>query len=72
MRKLRSNTPKTREKEDDKVFVVLNLSEEARLVEFLGGDYADSYTELFSEGAMDIDQDFSLQMMPWEYKVYYR
>ena len=62
----------TREKEDDKVFVVLNLSEEARLVEFLGGDYADSYTELFSEGAMDIDQDFSLQMMPWEYKVYYR
>jgi glycosidase len=62
----------TREKDGDKVFVVLNLSAETNTVNFSGGDFTGTYTELFTEEIKTIASDFSLAMDPWTYKVYFK
>ncbi len=61
-----------REKEGDKVFVVLNLSDQALDVSFSGDTFAGRYMELFTEETYDIDTDFSLSMEPWDYFVFHR
>jgi glycosidase len=61
----------TREKEGDKVLVLTNLSDEVANVEFTSGDYAGTYTELFSGSETKIDDRFSLELQPWQYKVWY-
>lgn len=62
----------TREKDGDKVFVVLNLSEEPKTINFSGEDFAGTYTELFSGQERIIENNFSMEMVPWAYKVYYK
>ena len=62
----------TREKDEDRVFVVLNLSAEPKTVKFTGEDFAGTYTELFSGQERIIENDFSMEMVPWAYKVYYK
>ncbi len=62
----------TREKENNKVFVVLNLSDEPRAVEFSEGDFADDYTELFSGEKVSVRENATLEMEAWGYKVFFR
>ncbi|TVR41606.1 MAG: alpha-amylase [Bacteroidia bacterium] len=61
-----------REKEEDKVFVVLNLSDKPLDVRFKGELFPGSYTELFSEEAVDFDRELRMQLEPWAYRVYFR
>ncbi len=62
-----------REKENNKVFVVLNLSADARRVSFASDDiFTGGYTELFSGKRVEVTVDFSLEMEAWGYKVYYK
>jgi 1,4-alpha-glucan branching enzyme len=62
-----------REKDDNKVFVILNLSFDERTVrlrdtETVSGNFA----ELFTGQQVNVDADFSVEMTPWSYLVYYR
>ncbi len=61
-----------REKEEDKVFVVLNLSEKALHVHFEGDDFPGEYTELFSEKAFSFGRDAHMDLEPWSYHVFVR
>ncbi|TVQ92307.1 MAG: alpha-amylase [Bacteroidetes bacterium] len=62
----------TREKEGDKVFVVLNLSATAKTVNFNNGNFSGRYTELFEKTEVEITETFSLDMEPWTYRLYYK
>ena len=62
----------TREKDGDKVFVVLNLSAADNTVTFTNGDFPGRYTELFEQTEVEINETFSLDMEPWAYRVYYK
>ena len=62
----------TREKDEDKVFVVLNISAKPKVVKFSGENFAGNYTELFSAQEKTITTDVMLEMEPWAYKVYYK
>jgi len=62
----------TREKDADKVFVVLNLAAKPNTVTFTGEGFTGTYTELFSDEKKTIEADFSLKMDPWAYKVYFK
>jgi hypothetical protein len=59
-----------REKDGNKVFVVLNLSNKAIKTSLPGDAYAGTYTELFSGEAKTFKADEPLEMKPWEYQVY--
>lgn len=62
----------TRQKEDHKVFVVLNLSADPSTITFENGNYPGTYTELFSEEKVEVTEDFSLELQPWGYKVFHK
>lgn len=59
-----------REKAQDKVFVVLNLSAEPIDVELSGVSFYGEYTELFSGESAGFDRMTSMGLEPWAYKVY--
>ncbi|MFW5758170.1 MAG: alpha-glucosidase C-terminal domain-containing protein [Bacteroidota bacterium] len=61
----------SRMKDDNKVFVVSNLSDSNTSVSFTEGDFTGTWNELFSDQQVIIDESFTLQMQPWEYKIYY-
>lgn len=58
----------TREKYDEKVFVILNLSDLEIDVEFEGDNYQDKYFEIFTQQYQTIDEN-ALTMPPWGYLV---
>ncbi len=59
-----------REKEQDKVFVVLNLSAEPVEVDLAGVAFYGEYTELFSGEAASFDRATTMNLDPWVYKVF--
>lgn len=59
-----------REKDGNKVFVILNLSNKAITTSLTGDAYAGTYTELFSGKEKTFGTDEALTMKPWEYQVY--
>ena len=59
-----------REKNDDKVFVVLNLNDEGLNITFEGNDFTGSYTNVFSNEDVTIEEDYNIEMDPWGYKVF--
>ncbi len=61
-----------REEDGDKVFVVLNLSDEPIDTTFEGDAFTGRYVELFTEEIVEVDEDFTLSMEPWGYHVFYR
>ncbi|MFP4288368.1 MAG: alpha-amylase family glycosyl hydrolase [Bacteroidales bacterium] len=61
----------SRMKDDNKVFVVTNLSDSNTSVSFIEGDFTGTWNELYSDEQVIIDKSFNLEMEPWEYKVYY-
>ncbi|MBB4079421.1 glycosidase [Lewinella aquimaris] len=59
----------TREKNGDKVAVMINLSGEPQRVTLDGGDFAGTYTEVFSDQAMELTEGMAVELEPWGYRV---
>ncbi len=62
----------TRQNEDDKVFVITNLSDQPVSVELQSGEYAGTYMELFTDETLTIDENVTMELDAWGYKVYYQ
>jgi cyclomaltodextrinase len=61
-----------REKDEDGVFVVLNLSDREQLVAFQGEAFIGNYLDLFAERRVAFSEGAQLVLEPWEYGVYVR
>lgn len=62
----------TRQKQEDKVFVVLNLSPEPKTVELTSGNYTGNYTDLFSGQQELVEANHMFDMDSWGYRVFYK
>jgi cyclomaltodextrinase / maltogenic alpha-amylase / neopullulanase len=60
----------TREKEDNKIFVILNLSYELCNIVLNGNAYVDKYKNFFTNEIVIFKELQSLKLEPWEYKVF--
>ena len=60
----------TREKDDEKVFVLLNLSDQPLEVDLMGTLYQGAYTELFSGEQYVFTDEEVWELEPWAYKVF--
>ncbi len=60
----------TRSKDQDKVFVILNLSDTALEVKLQSDGYVGEYSDLFSKEKVRFIKDHQLKLEPWEYRVY--
>lgn len=60
-----------REKDNDKVFVVLNLSDQALGLSLDGELFAGSYTELFSGEQITLEAGAGISLEPWGYYVFH-
>ncbi len=61
-----------RENDADTVFAVINFTVEPQSVTFSDAPFAGSYTEYFSGSAVDIDAETTVDLDPWDYRVYVR
>ncbi len=61
-----------RENEDDRVFVLLNLSPEAVSVTLEGSQYAGEYTNLYTGERTTFGENSQASLSPWDYRVYYK
>ncbi len=61
-----------REKDNDKVFVVLNLSDEPLEISFEGARFAGQYQDVFGDRTLDITRDHIKMMEPWSYYIFER
>jgi len=61
-----------REKDNNKVFVILNLSPREQNVILNGDNYAGDYNSLFEAKNIHLNGSLSVSMKPWEYRVYYK
>ena len=59
-----------REKNGDKVVVLLNLSSTTQSGTLKGDSYAGSYKDVFSRETINLTADQEIDMDAWEYKVY--
>lgn len=60
----------TREKGNDKVLVVLNLSDKNITASLTGNNLKGSYTELFTDGKKVFENKADFTLKPWDYKVF--
>jgi glycosidase len=60
----------TREKNGDKVLVILNLSDVSHEVSINADTLRGSYNELFSGSAINFTDKIDIKMDPWEYLLY--
>lgn len=58
-----------REKNDHKVFVVLNLSHKEQKFTFNEKAYCDKYTDVFTGKSFDIVDEIGMSLGPWEYSI---
>jgi 1,4-alpha-glucan branching enzyme len=61
-----------RKKDNNTVFVILNLSASEQKATFNGSSYAGDYKSLFENKDIYLDGSLSVSLKPWEYRVYYR
>ena len=59
-----------REKDGDKVFVILNLSDKTQDVTLKGQKYIGTYTNIFTNKSTDFKTNTELKLKPWEYLVF--
>ena len=59
-----------RQNETDKVFAVLNLSDQTQAVTFKESLYHGSYTDYFADRSATLDASTRLELKPWEYRVF--
>ncbi len=58
-----------RERDGDKVFVVINLSNETKQFTFNEKCYCDKYTDIFSGKSFEILNEIGMELGPWEYSI---
>jgi glycosidase len=61
-----------RKKDNNKVFVILNLSNQEQKVTLKGDSFPGDYKSLFDNNEIKIDSPLSVTLKPWEYRVYYK
>ncbi|GAB3886304.1 alpha-amylase family glycosyl hydrolase [Spirosoma agri] len=59
----------SRQRDNDRVTVLINLSGQAQTFRLTGQGYEGMYMEVFSRQPMELKQDMSLTLKPWDYKV---
>ncbi|WP_128543607.1 alpha-amylase family glycosyl hydrolase [Larkinella soli] len=59
-----------RQKENDRVIVIVNLSPTPQTVRLNGDGYEGIYTEVFSRQPAELRNSLTFALKPWEYKVY--
>ena len=59
-----------REKDNHKIFVLLNLSSEKQNFKLSGNDFTGRYCDVFNEGEIIFVKDHEWQLLPWEYFVF--
>ena len=59
-----------REKDNNKVFAVFNLSPGKFKAELTGSEIGGNYKELFSGKKLNIKNKINIEMNPWDYKVF--
>lgn len=59
----------TRQKENDRIAVIVNLSNQPQTVRVGGVGYEGMYTEIFTRQPADLKPGMSLTLKPWEYRV---
>jgi hypothetical protein len=77
MVKIKTNKDKAifafyREKDDNRVIVLLNLSKRSIALKSLPGNLNDEYTDYFTRLKTVLPLTDSLRFEPWGYKVYIR
>jgi glycosidase len=60
----------TREKEGDKVFVVVNLNPEQKTFSLKGADYEGGFEELFTNQKTKLSKNTEMTLEPWGYRVF--
>lgn len=58
-----------REKDDDRVVVVLNLTGDPQEVSLNGDDYVGDYTNVFANRSLMLTEDMVFQLNPWDFLV---
>jgi alpha-amylase len=58
-----------RQREMDRVVVVLNLSGQPQAIRLGGEGYEGRYTEIFDQQPIEIKPNMTLSLKPWEYRV---
>ena len=58
-----------REKEDDKVIVILNLSNDNQEIKLEGSDFIGDYNDIFAQGTTTLTEDMMMNLKPWDYIV---
>ena len=58
-----------RQRDNDRVVVVINLSNETQTVQLMGDGFAGMYTEIFSHRPLELKTDMTATLKPWEYRV---
>ena len=61
-----------RKKDNNTVFVILNLSSIEQKTTLKGNSYTGDYKSLFENKDVHIDGNLSLTLKPWEFRVYYK
>jgi glycosidase len=61
-----------RNKDNNKVFVILNLSNQEQKVTLKGDNFPGDYKNLFDNNEIKIDSPLLVTLKPWEYRVYYK
>lgn len=60
----------TREKEGDRVIVIINLGKQSKTVNLgLDSEMQGAYANLFGESTVQVTKDMTLNLKPWEYLV---
>ena len=60
----------TREKSGDRVVVAINLSSDPQTFTLGAGDYAGTFTEVFSNEETELQSGMEMTLEPWAYRVY--
>ncbi len=71
--KIKTGNPNTyayvREKNGDKVVVILNLSKEEQAITLSGNDFAGDYTDIFMKQKKTVADGEKMTLAPWQYTV---
>ncbi|QMW05935.1 alpha-amylase family glycosyl hydrolase [Spirosoma foliorum] len=58
-----------RQRDNDRVVVLLNLSGKPQTVHLSGDGYAGTYAEIFSHQSVELKAEMAVTLKPWEYRV---
>ncbi|GAB2542281.1 alpha-amylase family glycosyl hydrolase [Spirosoma aerophilum] len=58
-----------RQRDNDRVTVVLNLSDKPQTVRLGGDGYTGTYTDIFSHQSVEVKPEMIVSLKPWEYRL---